>query len=133
MLAEKARTVSWLVQRLLKLRDDIENKRAEVMETVSLINTLTIPRCWVGMTEDGKLHVTYYAKTPTVPSGLKAGELTVLHGKSTPKGPMALMHSADYVWAYRQELGEVECMKSRCGRWVGQTLKCEPGTLPVVD
>jgi len=133
-IAEKARTVTWACRRIMRLRGDVENNRVVLEDIITIINSLTIPRGWVGLDADGKLHVTWYAKRKAG-VGMQPGQLFYIDGNanslSTPI-PSGLLQSADYAWEYDQVTNAVKCIKSRCGRWFGQIVKCEPNVLPEV-
>ena len=135
-VAERAKVVIWACQRIMKLRGDIENNRVELDDIITIINSLTIPRGWVGLDADGKLHVTWYAKRKT-DVGIQPGELFYIDSNANANSlstsiPIGLLHSADYAWEYDQVTSAIKCIKSRCGRWIGQVVKCEPGALPEV-
>ena len=110
--ASKASLITVLIQRLGPLVRDLTNNRDRVIEIVNTINALTIPRGWIGVDDDGRIHL-----TRTI-----SGALYAL--------PTAVGFSADIVWNYDSIAGTVTCVKSRDGAFAGTTRLCQHPTFP---
>ena len=132
-VAGRTRAVIALMRQLAGARNNPQNNRVGIDQLVSSINALMIPKAWVGLDDDRQIHVTYYVKSNGALTGLQPGDLTWTGSSSVPMGPSSMNYLADYVWHYDQAEGTVTCMKSRSGRWCGETLKCENPATVVVD
>jgi len=108
LMGEKARYITYCVQELSRLKGDPQKNRARLNELVSMVNALLIPRSWVGVDNEGLLHVTY----SRVKIGPKHGEIIIGTARN---GPSALIFSADRAWSYDQIAGTYTCIKSRDG------------------
>jgi len=113
LMGEKARYITYCVQELSRLKGDPQKNRARLNELVSTANALLIPRSWVGVDEEGLLHVTYTRVKgergkPDAPTNSP-----ILN--TYRNGPSILMFSADRAWSYDQIAGTYTCIKSRDG------------------
>lgn len=111
-VAEKARTVAAFVRNVKRHLVASEKNWHAINDWVNTVNALIIPRAWIGIDDNNRLHVTYVWKETSRDQ---------LYGTS----PTELHYAADYVWAYRPWLGTMTCMKSRVGQ-TGQTFQCNP-------
>ena len=108
LMGERARMIGWAMQRICGLKGDPQKNREQLDELVSMANALLIPRSWVGVDDEGLLHVTY----TRVKNDPKSGAAIMGTARN---GPSALIFSADRAWSYDQVAGTYTCIKSRDG------------------
>lgn len=108
----RARMITEIVSQMSRLRHDWLSNRHQLVKLVNDINALLIPKGWVGIDDNGMMHVTF---------------LTGENDFRRPDGsPVALSHHADFMWEYSAVTRTVKCIKCRDGSVMkGDILSCE--------
>ena len=121
MLARRAQAVTALLPQLTRLRGEVQGQKIGrhnrarfdgLREVIDTINSLLIPRAWVGLDANGSFHVTYLHRENVA--------------AKDARGPIALSFNADFVWDYTPWDRKVRCVKCRDGSIeLGAVLQCE--------
>lgn len=95
--AEYAIEVTILIHKLNRLRK-LKLSQREICDMIDTINTMLIPRAWIGIDANDDLHVTYLYRDI-------AENYNIM--------PVALNFAADFTWSYDQMTKTFTCGKSR--------------------
>lgn len=119
-IAAAAKAISAIMPSIARLRYDVANNRARLTELVNAVNALLIPRGWIGIDDDGMMHVTYLAREDDLPRFTRDSS-----------GPATLAHHADFVWEYSAMNRQVRCVKCRDGSFAdGEVRACDGPVQP---
>jgi len=102
---EKSQYVLLLMKQIQHLRNDLSDNRARLIQLVSTVNALLLPRAFVGIDRDRSIHFTVIT-----PGGATNG----------------MLWSTDYAWEYKPIEQCYVNLKSRSGLWLGQIVPCTP-------
>jgi hypothetical protein len=105
---KKTRALGHLMSHLFKYKGDVTNNRERVIELVNTINAMIIPRGWIGLDDDARIHLT-----------------RVCTRDFLPRTPVALTYAVDVIWDYDPLSSTVTCAKSRFDDFVGMTRLCQ--------
>ncbi len=107
-----AQAISVIMSQLVHLRHDMTNNRDQLIELVNVVNALLIPRGWIGIDDDGMMHVTRLAHEDDV-------------SHRADHEPLVLAYHADFIWEYSALNHNVKCVQCRDGSvMTGETLSC---------
>lgn len=111
--SERANLVGKFVEAIVDKARDLEKNRGLLESLVNTVNTLIIPKAWIGLDAEGNLHVTYVHRE---------GSEKIFRYEGVPS---MLYASANFIWAYRPWDNTMTSMKSRYGE-VGDVFLCTP-------
>jgi len=89
MLVERSRLIAKYISTITQLKFNPGVERVRLGQLVDIVNTFLVPKAWIGIDDEGLLHVTYMTTERHEPNG-----------KMWKPGPASLMMSADYAWEY---------------------------------
>jgi hypothetical protein len=110
--AGKSRYVGTLIHHICSLKGDLTNNRVKLVELVTTVNALILPKGWIGVDAHGHLHY-------TVIGNEAAQRLREQWGTT-------LTFAVDVIWAHCQWNNTVECIKDGTGTFeVGRTYEVQ--------
>lgn len=106
MAAERAQFINRLLGSISHLKYDVGSCAADLTRLVDTVNALLVPKAWIGINDEGLLHVTYMTT-----------ERTSFNGGMWKPGPVSLMMHADYAWEYVPWEQSYRCLKCRTDKF----------------
>jgi hypothetical protein len=128
MFAKRSKFIGQFISSISQLKFDPKANHTRLNQLVDAVNTLLVPKAWIGIDSDGLLHVTYMT-TERRDGG----------GEMWKPGPLSLILNVDFAWEYIPWEQAYRCLKCRTGDFsTGQIVKaidtvdpqkCNPGPL----
>lgn len=116
--SQKTHVIAEALSKIGSLSSNVERNTERLRALVDTVNALLIPKGWIGIDTQGRLHATYVAPEDGRPGRAARDD-------PGPHQPMALSFAADFIWEYSLVQRTVRCTKSRDGSVThGQVLPC---------